>query len=157
MPKLLSLEGAFSYGCACVCIQWRDCDMCMQAAITIVASVIHSNTIGLDVTRRVTIPRSALPSAAALRQTVSQPQRNTLQSSGQGPLADSECIISGGQMNQQTGAIPACSQLKCPSADKSHQPELCNYDPPSQAAEVEQQVGARHGSLCFHITCASTI
>lgn len=107
----------------------------MQAATILVASVIHSHYIGLDITKKITIPHSAqLPSKAAAKEPA-------LDSSDQ--LNDShaatECALEAGISIQNAEAASACSQQECPSADTSHHPGL--YDSAlSQHVEHEHQV-----------------
>lgn len=120
--------------------------MPMQAAVTIVASIIHSHYIGLDVTRKHTIHRSEhLPSAVPAGGGINHTKGNALQTIGQVSIAGSKSRAGREVVEQQTEALPACSQPECPSADTSHQPELCrSNDPLMRNNEVEQQVSEGH-------------
>ena len=109
--------------------------MQLQAATTIVASVIHSHYIGLDITRKLTIPHGAqLPSKAPVQgQALNSSDQHLESHTATQSAAGTDVVIE----NPETAS--ACSQQDCPSADRSHHPEPCDRTP-TRSVQHERQV-----------------
>lgn len=107
----------------------------MQAATTIVASVVHSHYIGLDITKKITIPHCAqLPSKVPL-------QARPLNSSDQHfeSHAATQSATGTDVAIQNAEVASACSQQECPSADTSHHLEPRDRTP-THGVEHNRQV-----------------
>lgn len=103
----------------------------LQAATTIVASVIHSHYIGLDVTRKLSIPHSAhLPSALpAMAGTADLSRGSAIEEIGLDPAsAHSEAVPGRISKIQQADNNQACSQQESLSATTSHHPRVFSLD-----------------------------